>query len=301
MIPIYLMQDNQPFRLDYLVIAGGGGGGYLDSDGGGGGAGGYLCSVTGELSGGSSSPTERVIYNGGETITVQIGAGGASNSKGSNSILGDLVALGGGKGQANASDSTNIDGGSGGGANSSGTAGLAETNQGSNGGAGGGGGANYPGSYMAGGGGGAGEAGNTDGQSTGGDGLTSSITGTAITRAGGGAGARGNFSGGQAAGGDGGGGTGAVSNYQTAFDPISATSAPANTGSGGGGGFYYVVPGVGDYQLPAGSGGSGFIAIRYPSLARIIDYIDPGLTYTYSDDGTWKRYIFTAGTGSIRF
>jgi hypothetical protein len=48
-------------------------------------------------------------------------------------------------------------------------------------------------------------------------------------------------------------------------------------------------------------GGSGIVVLRYPSRARVINQISPGLTYTYSDDGTWKRYVFTAGTGTIRF
>jgi hypothetical protein len=43
------------------------------------------------------------------------------------------------------------------------------------------------------------------------------------------------------------------------------------------------------------------VVLRYPSLARIINRIDPGLTYTFSDDGTFKRYIFTAGSGNITF
>jgi hypothetical protein len=53
--------------------------------------------------------------------------------------------------------------------------------------------------------------------------------------------------------------------------------------------------------LPSKPGGSGIVVLRYPSLARIINRIDPGLTYTFSDDGTFKRYIFTAGSGNITF
>jgi hypothetical protein len=41
--------------------------------------------------------------------------------------------------------------------------------------------------------------------------------------------------------------------------------------------------------------------LRYSSLARIINRIDPGLTYDFSDDGTFKRYVFTAGSGNITF
>jgi hypothetical protein len=66
-----------------------------------------------------------------------------------------------------------------------------------------------------------------------------------------------------------------------------AGSGTVNTGSGGGGG--------------GGVGGSGIVVLRYPSSVRIIRTIAPGLTYTFSDDGTFKRYVFTAGTGTITF
>jgi hypothetical protein len=87
-------------------------------------------------------------------------------------------------------------------------------------------------------------------------------------------------------GGDGGGGNGARG--EIPLDPQQgATGGAINTGSGGGGG--------------GAGGGSGVVILRYPSSARVIDGIDPGLTFSYSDDGTFKRYVFTAGTGNIRF
>jgi hypothetical protein len=68
---------------------------------------------------------------------------------------------------------------------------------------------------------------------------------------------------------------------------VAPTAGTVNTGSGGGGG--------------GAGGGSGLVVLRYPSVARIINRIDPGLTFTFSDDGTFKRYIFTAGSGNITF
>jgi hypothetical protein len=41
--------------------------------------------------------------------------------------------------------------------------------------------------------------------------------------------------------------------------------------------------------------------LRYPASARIINNIAPGLSYTFTDDGTFKRYVFTAGSGNITF
>jgi hypothetical protein len=43
------------------------------------------------------------------------------------------------------------------------------------------------------------------------------------------------------------------------------------------------------------------VVLRYPSAVRIIRTIAPGLTFTFSDDGTFKRYVFTAGSGNITF
>ena len=85
--------------VEYLVVAGGGAGG--SNAGGGGGAGGYLTST---LS----------ITPGFKTVTV--GAGGASPTIGSSSVLAGITSLGGGRGHDD-SNSGGI-GGSGGGAGS---------------------------------------------------------------------------------------------------------------------------------------------------------------------------------------
>jgi hypothetical protein len=87
-------------------------------------------------------------------------------------------------------------------------------------------------------------------------------------------------------GGDGGGGIGRTGDLRNPPN-FAATSGAINTGGGGGGG--------------GGAGGSGVVILRYPSRARIINSIAPGLTYDFSDDGTWKRYVFKSGTGNITF
>lgn len=288
MIPIYLVGDYQPLRIDYLVVAGGGGGApniYIDGgSGGGGGAGGYISGVPGEQSGGPSTVLDPITFLGGQEILITVGAGGGATSNGSNSVFGSLTAIGGGYG-ANSEPQTSGSGGSGGGApGDSGTRGTGTTNQGNDGGAGSTG-ANAPATWIAGGGGGAAEEGNTDSTPYGGDGLASSITGTSVFRAGGGGGSSAAASGG-IPGGDGGGGIGRTGDLRFAPNTY-ATSGTVNTGGGGGGG--------------GGNGGSGIVILRYPSKARIINRIDAGLVYTYSDDGTWKRYIFTSGSGNIIF
>ena len=87
-------------NVEYLVVAGGGGGGRsIDRTGGGGGAGGVLN--------GSSFGVTVQAY------TVTVGAGGAANTAGSNSVFATLTAIGGGRGGQNGSLATS--GGSGGG------------------------------------------------------------------------------------------------------------------------------------------------------------------------------------------
>ena len=289
MIPTYLISNDQPFRVDYLVVAGGGRGDAnsypIGGSGGGGGAGGYISSVPGEQSGGPSSAVERIEFLGGQSITVTVGAGGTggASDRGGNSVFGSVEAIGGGDGENINAPSEN--GGSGGGAPgfSGQTPGSGTANQGNDGGTGFGG-ANFPATMQAGGGGGAGEPGNTDGQSYGGDGLASSITGTSTYYAGGGGGSNAPASS-AIPGGLGGGGNGRSGDLRNAGS--NATAGQINTGGGGGGG--------------GRNGGSGVVILRYSSRARIINRIDPGLTYTYSDDGTWKRYVFTSGTGNITF
>ena len=232
--------------VEYLVIAGGGGGGIGNSQGGGG-AGGYRSSVVGAASGGGASAEPRLSLSSGTSYTVTIGAGGAADSKGVDSVFGTITSIGGGGGKGT-SDSRNNGGSGGGGREVSTTGGLGTTGQGYNGGIGASDGVSWA---AGGGGGGAGAVGaNATGAfpeisygGAGGVGVSSSITGAAVFRAGGGGGAGGggsNPNGG--AGGNGGGGAGG-------FRTTPGTSGTANTGGGGGG-----------YTT---SGGSGIVIVRY--------------------------------------
>lgn len=245
-------------NVDFLVIAGGGGGGYDAS--GGGGAGGYRNSVTGETSGRGSSAESKLSLTA-QAYTVTVGAGGAAGtntngsfgSNGNNSVFDTITSIGGGRGSV-ISQGAGASGGAGGGAGAgtgggTNAGGAGTANQGYDGGSA----EKVGGAWAAGGGGGAGSAGGnaTNGVSgVGGNGLSSSITGTAVTRAGGGGGGNGSSSGG--AGGSGGGGAGSGP-----FPAGSATDGTANTGSGGGGMGNANQPGKG------GNGGSGIVIIRY--------------------------------------
>jgi hypothetical protein len=232
---------------DYLVVAGGGGGG--SHNGGGGGAGGYLTSTNYSVSSGTP-------------IAITVGAGAAAVAtpstkglNGNNSVFATITATGGGgagsySGTAGNSIIDGVAGGSGGGSSmyavtTAGTPGAASpSGQGNAGGT-----ASL--AYGGGGGGGAGAVGgngnvifNTGG--AGGAGLSSSITGSAVTRAGGGGGADGDGNGG--AGGSGGGGAGSGASG-------AGTNGTVNTGSGGGGAGF----------ATSGAGGSGIVIIRYPA------------------------------------
>ena len=90
----------------------------------------------------------------------------------------------------------------------------------------------------------------------GGNGLSSSITGTATFRGGGGGGGhQQNLGGTRGLGGTGGGGNGGLDGSTV------ATSGTANTGGGGGG-----AGGDGVTFFPGGAGGSGSVIIRFPSF-----------------------------------
>jgi len=212
--------------VEYLVIAGGGGGGrggeggYVN--GGGGGAGGFLTGTTSVTS--------------GQSITVNVGAGGsagpwqsARGSNGGNSSFSTITSIGGGGGGGGYSTASGLAGGSGGGGgvSSAGAGGAGTSGQGN---AGGGqiGGCvqNSSTGCGGGGGGGAGGPGGTGGPYPGaaGLGLSSSITGTAVTYAAGGSGARG------------------------------TTAGPASTGNGGQ---------AGDKDYIGAAGGSGVVIVRY--------------------------------------
>jgi hypothetical protein len=117
----------------------------------------------------------------------------------------------------------------------------------------------------------------------GGNGLSSSYSGTSITYAGGGGGGADTGAGMTAGtGGTGGGGAGS---WKT---PVSGT---ANLGGGGGA--------VWNPNTTAGAGGSGVVIIRYPDSKDDLTTIAAGLTYTKTTSGGFKIYRFTAGTGTV--
>lgn len=281
--------------IEYLVVAGGGGGGDGTSGfpGGGGGAGGYLNSVAGETSGGNVSAELPVGIVVGTNYAVQVGAGGAVNTNGSNSFFYRPIAIGGGAGGlGETAPGTGFAGGSGGGGGSKAgiarAAGAGTTNQGFAGGSGFA--SSSDAGICAGGGGGAGqigENGGVDGTGHGGDGgngLSSSITGSAVSRGGGGGGSSNQVAVGT--GGTGGGGDGCRVNGPG----IQATAGAANTGGGGGGGQTVS-------STPPKAGGSGVVILRYASNFTIT--IGAGLTGTTSTVGANKVTIITAGTGNV--
>ena len=202
-----------------LVLGAGGGG--RGPGGPGGGAGAYLASSSQYLPSG--------------TLTVTVGAGGATNVAGVTSFLGSLAAIGGG-----ASETSNYGGSACGGKYTLNNC-LAVTGQGNLGGAGG---VDSTGNRGHGGGGGAGAVGTArsgENGGAGGAGLANSITGSSLFYAGGGGG------GGQGTGAAGGSSIGGTGGSNTASAGTNAS--PANRGSGGGGG--------GDAVSGATVGGSG--------------------------------------------
>jgi hypothetical protein len=235
--------------VDYLVVAGGGGGGRGTCNvngAGGGGAGGYRQNYP--------SPTTAGLPVTAQGYPITVGAGGASNISGNNSIFSTITSTAGGNGGGGVAEAGN--GGSGGGSKvtggSSNPVGSGNTPpvsppQGNPGGlstssspfrGGGGGGAGAAGT--------AGNAGPTGGP--GGVGLANSITGSPVFYSGGG-GAGTNATGARGLGGNGGGGDGSPS--------ISTPGNAGTTNTGGGGG------GGGDTGPAGGAGGSGVVVIRY--------------------------------------
>ena len=281
------------YSVDFLVVAGGGGGGGGGGAGGsgGGGAGGYRNSFSTETSGGGGSSEATLTFSPSTVYTITVGAGGASGSsgvRGSNgadsSIAGTgittITSTGGGGGGSRTGISDGQDGGAGGGAGNrlsssgSGTAGSGTANQGfaggansansgSNGGGAGGGGASAVGVTI----------GGTQGAgSNGGDGYSSSITGSAVSRAGGGGGGGEAASGGT--GGNGGGGNGGGANSSSP-----STAGTANTGGGGGGCANYS-------NAPSAAGGKGVVILRMP-------------TANYSGTTTGSPTVSTSGADTI--
>jgi hypothetical protein len=225
--------------FELLVVAGGGGGGSWDGCGGG--AGGVIS-------------TTILTTNLPSTLPVIVGQGGpgvvnAIGNNGSNSVIHNLVAFGGGGGAGGGASgvATGSNGGSGGGSNKSAPGGLGTLDQGNPGGAGTGG-------DDGGGGGGAGSAGRNASGKNGGSGSYfpqfSTIGGSPAGWFGGGGGGGGGYlsliiSGGL--GGIGGGGNGLNNNPNQ--------NGTSNTGGGGGA--------ARNTGVTSGNGGSGIVALRY--------------------------------------
>lgn len=228
-------------NVEYVVVAGGGGvssGAGSAGGAGGGGAGGYRSNVSGESSGGGATNEGAMTLTAG-TYSITIGAGGTGSSRsdgggdGGNSTFNGVTATGGGGGGQSSSYGGGSGGGQGVGSNApTGNYGSGTSGQGYRGGSASG--------DQTGGGGGAGEIGNTDGQMHGGDGVQTSIEGTATYYAGGGAGQDVSSEAGGTAGAGGGG--------------AARAHGSANTGGGAGG------------HAPnsyTDNGGSGVVIIRY--------------------------------------
>ena len=237
------------FSIEYLVIAGGGGGNTNDdTTHGAGGAGGYLCNVNGENSGGNTSAQPAMFLPKSTNLQVTVGGGGGTNSVGSKSEFTSIMSIGGGKGAETSNKSGSA--GSPNGRTSGGPTAAITTQiagQGSQSGEG----VAVHGSGGAGGAGANGANGTNGVGGAGGAGLSSSITGSSVTRGGGGgAGGDGTTASGTNAGGAGGGGAGRMN--------ATGIAGTAATGGGGGGG------GFNPPVLSAGAGGSGTIILRYP-------------------------------------
>ena len=281
---------NQKLTVSYLVIAGGAGGG--SNRGGGGGAGGYRNAYASESSGGGGSTETALTLVVGTSYSVTVGAGGAGGTNqgkgtnGSDSVFSTITSIGGGGGSGRTTDDAQS-GGSGGGSAQAGSGGAGTSNQGFAGGTGNTGGAGSAG------GGGAGSTGFAGGATArdssnrfgdGGAGLSSSITGSAVSRGGGGAGGSDNATAGVAThgGGNGKGGGGGA-----------GTAGTANTGGGGGNAGSSSAP----YQA-GGAGGSGVVILRY-SNEFTISNPGGGLTISTATDGDDKVSSITAGTGNV--
>jgi hypothetical protein len=240
------------YSATYLNVAGGGGGGNFS----GAGAGGLLTNTLTLL------PT--TIY------TITVGAGGAGNSRGSDSVIAG----------SNISTVTSLKDASGYGGINNNAGGDGISGQGYAGGYGKTDSATY---NSGGGGGGSGSVGGNSGGTTtgyagvGGSGTASSITGSSVTYAGGGGGGGDNRQGIiGGAGGSGGGGAGG-----SVYNSWSGQNATANTGSGGGGAGYV----SGSYGTQ-GQGGSGVFILSVP-------------TANYSGTVTGSPTVTTSGSNTI--
>jgi hypothetical protein len=253
-------------NVGYLVVAGGGGGGRRA---GGGGAGGFREGRCNPVTPYTASPlvtTGLTVSASPYPVTVGAGGGGGSapgptqpGCNGSNSIFSTITSAGGGGGEGAFPSPGGKSGGSGGGGqgrNPTGNPGAGNTPpvsppQGNNGGIG-----SFPSpcasAQAGGGGGGAGAVGQNAPSfcqaGNGGNGVSSSITGSSVARAGGGGGGF-HTPTPAACAGNGGTGGGAVGNGGT---------GTANTGGGGGSSNAISAP----FEC-GGAGGSGIVIIRY--------------------------------------
>ena len=301
--------DITTFTVEFLVLGPGGGGGggepHTGGDqGGGGGAGRYRTSYgSGDISGGLSAVESDLTINKGVPIPVSIGAGGTGGTGsgvrggyGSDTYFYNIFSISGGGGgsEEGYDDIPGKDGGSGGGQGK--RNGLhapsadATTGQPFYAGFGFRGGYSTAGNRGGSGGGGAGAVGSNGGQTyavAGGDGIDSSITGSAVGRGGGGGG--GAASGNTVVSSPDGGGNGGSNNTV-------ATAGATNKGGGGGGGS---CQSIGSASVGA-AGGSGVVIIRY-ATSDVSSYSQTGLTISSSTDGSDTVLEITAGTGNITF
>ena len=272
--------------VDYLVIAGGGAGSGSGGGGiaGGGGAGGYRESHSTPVSGSYTAsplatPTAIPVSTG--TYPVTVGAGGTSaapscaSTKGSNSVFSTITSAGGGTSSPAGNAGGSGSGGCSEGPLKNGGAGNTPPVSPPQGNDGGEGSTGTPGTthYAAAGGGGAGGAGcnaanapGSQGRSgAGGAGISTEISGSAVTRASGGGGAGfPQFAKTSGVAGHiivpgattGGGGAGGIGNNASGGSGSQVGGAgTANTGGGGGGGA--------NPNAAGGAGGKGLVIIRY--------------------------------------
>ena len=244
------------FELEYVVVAGGGASGARS--GGGGGAGGYRSNVDTESSGGGSAGEPPNFIPLG-TFSLSVGAGGAAGNDrggdGSDSTFYPVTCLGGGGGAYVFGDNRiGSPGGSGGGgaAWDSGTGGAGGAGTAAQGFAGGNAFTNS--NRRSAGGGGAAGAGATSSTGLGGPGVSSSITGTAVTRA------------------VGGGGSGSTG---------SPSAGAVNTGNGGDG------QNSGDGL----NGGSGVIIFKVADTVNVS--FSAGVTQSVATGGGFSVYTVT--------
>jgi hypothetical protein len=301
--------DISTFTAEFLVIGagGGGGGGEPHTSGdqaGGGGAGRYRTSYgSGNISGGLSAVESDLTLTKNLAIPVSIGAGGSGGSgspnrgsNGSDVYFYNIYSIGGGGGgtEEGYNDIAGNSGGSSGGQGK--RNGLSATSGNSPQGLPLYTGYGFRGGYTSGGGrggaggGGAGENGTDGGQNyavPGGDGIDSSITGSAVGRGGGGGG--GASAGNSVTASPDGGGNGGSNNTV-------AQAGDDNKGGGGGGGSCQTIgnPSVG------AAGGSGVVILRY-ATADVSSYSQTGLTISSSIVNTDTILEITAGTGTITF